>query len=70
MEPQYGMLFGALEQLASDRRRDLQASARPRRTVKRPRRTRRPMPRRLAEAIGLRPAAPLVSTGPCASRSA
>jgi hypothetical protein len=69
MEPQYGTLFGVLEQLASDRRHALRASARRRRTVKRPRRTRRPMPRRLAEAIGLRPASPLVTTSPCASRS-
>jgi hypothetical protein len=64
MEPRYSMLYGALEQLAADRRRALLASARPRRTANPPQ-PRTPSTRRwLACAIGLRPA-PAPAAAPC-----
>lgn len=70
MEPRYSMLYGALEQLASDRRHDLQASARARRTAIRPEWRSLPVHQWLAAAIGLRPATPRAATAPCAPRSA
>jgi hypothetical protein len=70
MEPRYSALYGAVEQLADDRRRELQASARPRRTATRTRRRSRPARRWLAETIGLRPATRPAAAEPCAPRSA
>ena len=70
MEPRYSMLYGAFEQLASDRRHDLQASARARRTAIRPERRSLPVRQCLAAAIGLRPATPRAAAAPCAPRSA
>jgi hypothetical protein len=70
MEPRYGALYGALEQLASDRRSDLQASARARRLSTRHRRRRLPTRRWLAQAIGLRPATTRTTSATCTPRSA
>jgi hypothetical protein len=70
MEPGYSTLYGALEQLAIDRRRDLQASARPRRTATRSRRRGRPARHWLADAIGLRPVTPRAAVAACTPRSA
>jgi hypothetical protein len=70
MEPRYGALHGALEQLASDRRRDLLASARPRRTATPPERHGVRVRQWLTKAAGLRPATPRPTAAPCAPRSA
>jgi hypothetical protein len=70
MEPRHDALNGALEQLASDRQHDLQASARARRTATRPKRRGLPVRQRLTAAIGLRPATPRAAAAPCAPRSA
>jgi hypothetical protein len=69
MEPRYQALYGALEQLAEDRPRDLLACARSRRTATR--NSPRTLPvRHWLTAIGLRPTPRPLPATPCAPRSA